>query len=121
MAINLKGKIVVISGASAGIGLATAEECAELGATLVLGARRTNLLESAAPTLKRAGAESVTAWPLDVCDQASVDHFYECTEKKFGYVDVLVNNAGLASGVDPVATGKDEDWRAMMETNIYGL
>ena len=121
MAMNLKGKIVVISGASAGIGLATAESFAEMGATLVLGARRMNLLESARPVLIRAGAATVETWPLDVCDQDSVDRFHANVERVFGHIDVLVNNAGLAAGVDPVSSGKDDDWRAMLETNVYGL
>lgn len=114
-------KVAVITGASAGIGQACAEIYAEHGFSLVIGARRSDKLEALAPRLERIGAKGVLALPLDVTDEASVEAFHAKTLAKFGKVDVLVNNAGLAAGLDPVVTGKDADWQAMLETNVYGL
>src|SRR4051812_27673345 len=105
MGFSLAGKVVVISGASAGIGAACAEVFAEAGATLVLGARRVARLVELVPGLKKAGAKDVIALELDVCDEASVAKFTSETLAKVGRIDVLVNNAGLAAGLDPVATG----------------
>lgn len=114
-------KVAVITGASAGIGQACAEIYAEHGYSLVIGARRTDKLEALAPQLERAGAKGVLVLSLDVTDEKSVDAFHTQTIKKFGHVDVLVNNAGLAAGLDPVVSGKDSDWQAMLDTNVYGL
>ncbi len=114
-------KIVVVTGASAGIGQACAEIFAEHGYALAIGARRTDKLEALAPKLEKAGAKGVLVLKLDVTDAASVDSFHDEVLKRFGRVDVLVNNAGLAAGLDPVVTGKDADWQAMIDTNIYGL
>lgn len=114
-------KVAVVTGASAGIGQACAEIYAEHGYALVVGARRTEKLEALAPKLEKLGAKGVLVLALDVTDQHSVDAFHAQTIQKFGHVDVLVNNAGLAAGLDPVATGKDADWQAMLDTNVYGL
>ncbi len=114
-------QVAVITGASAGIGQACAEIYAEHGFSLVIGARRTDKLEALAPKLEKAGAKGVLVLALDVTDEKSVDAFHAQTIKKFGHVDILVNNAGLASGLDPVVTGKDSDWQAMLDTNVYGL
>jgi len=114
-------KTVVITGASSGIGEACAELFAKNGYNLILGARRTERLEMVAKNLKELGAASVTAISLDVCNQTSVNDFIEQTTKKFPEINILLNNAGLASGLDPVVTGKDSDWQAMLDTNIYGL
>ncbi len=121
MAFSLAGKVVVISGASAGIGTACAQLFAEHGATLALGARRLSRLVEQAPSLKKAGAKDVLTLELDVTDEDSVGRFTDAVLAKYGRIDVLLNNAGLAAGLDPVVTGKDEDWRAMLETNVYGL
>ncbi len=114
-------KVAVITGASAGIGQACAEIYAEHGYSLVVGARRTDKLEALAPKLEKLGAQGVLVLGLDVTDEKSVDAFHAQTLKKFGQVDVLLNNAGLAAGLDPVVTGKDADWQAMLDTNVYGL
>ncbi len=114
-------KTVVITGASSGIGEACAELFAKNGYNIVLGARRTERLEKVAKTLGNLGAASIKSFHLDVCDQASVDYFIAQTIKKFPEINILINNAGLASGLDPVVTGKDSDWQAMLDTNVYGL
>ena len=103
--------IAVITGASAGIGEATAERLAEEGYSLVLGARRVERLE------KVAAATGGTALPLDVTDQGSVDAFVAQIDR----CDVLVNNAGLASGLEPVEALDEDRVRTMWETNVMGL
>ncbi|MBK5229209.1 MAG: SDR family NAD(P)-dependent oxidoreductase [Actinobacteria bacterium] len=103
--------IAVVTGASAGIGEATAVRLAREGYSLILGARRIDRLE------KVAEATGATALPLDVTDQASVDTFVSHVER----CDVLVNNAGLASGLEPVEALDEARVRAMWETNVMGL
>lgn len=101
----------MVTGASAGIGEATAVRLAREGYSLILGARRIDRLE------KVAEATGATALPLDVTDQASVDTFVSHVER----CDVLVNNAGLASGLEPVEALDEARVRAMWETNVMGL
>jgi NADP-dependent 3-hydroxy acid dehydrogenase YdfG len=104
-------RIAVVTGASSGIGAATARALAEQGFTLVLGARRLERVEALA---REVGGRALH---LDVTDPASVEAFA-------GQVPVaalLVNNAGLSRGLDPVGTGQEAHWREMMETNVMGL
>lgn len=112
---------VVITGASSGIGEACAEIFAKSGHRVALGARRTERLTQVAERLLKLGAQEVLALELDVTEQKSVDEFSEKVRSSFQEINVLVNNAGLASGLDPVVTGKDSDWQAMIDTNVYGL
>ncbi len=121
MAARLNGKVVVISGASSGIGEACAEVLAASGVKLALGARRLDRLKDLEVKLRELGALDVQALALDVTDQASVDRFHDGVRARFGETDILINNAGLAAGLDPVVTGKDADWQAMIDTNVYGL
>ncbi len=108
-------RIAVVTGASSGIGAATARRLAEAGYRVVLTARRKDRIEALAEELTAAG-HSATAYPLDVTDRAAVDEFATA----FRTVGVLVNNAGGALGADPVATGDPQDWRTMYETNVIG-
>lgn len=104
---------VVITGASSGIGAACARAFARLGHRLSLGARRSDRLASVA-----AGA---FCHPLDVTKPASVERFLGAAIATNGPIDVLVNNAGLARGVEKIAEGTGEAWREMIETNVLGL
>lgn len=115
------GAVAVISGASSGIGAACARSLAREGFRLALGARRVERMTAMVEELRELGAPEVQVLALDVTVQKSVDAFADAVMKNFGRVDVLLNNAGLAAGLDPVATGKDEDWQAMLDTNVYGL
>ncbi|HUJ28614.1 MAG TPA: SDR family NAD(P)-dependent oxidoreductase [Myxococcales bacterium] len=103
---------VVITGASSGFGEATARAFAKLGHSLFLGARRIDRLEKVA---KECG--NARAHPLDARDAKSIEAFCAAAPTP----DILLNNAGLAAGRDPVATIKDEDLLAMVETNVVGL
>ncbi|MFE6775304.1 SDR family NAD(P)-dependent oxidoreductase [Streptomyces sp. NPDC057702] len=108
----------VITGASSGIGAATARRLAAAGYRVVLAARRAERIEALAAELTAAGRQAV-AYPLDVTDRAAVDAF-AASLAAYPSVDVLVNNAGGALGADPVATADPDDWRTMYETNVLG-
>ncbi|GKQ39574.1 SDR family NAD(P)-dependent oxidoreductase [Streptomyces sp. A012304] len=108
-------RIAVVTGASSGIGAATARQLAAAGYRVVLTARREDRIEALAEEIVAAGGEA-TAYRLDVTDRAAVDEFATA----FKTVGVLVNNAGGALGADPVATGDPADWRTMYETNVIG-
>ncbi|MFD8593662.1 SDR family oxidoreductase [Kitasatospora sp. NPDC059646] len=104
-------KVAVVTGASSGIGAATARRLAADGFQVVLTARRTERIEALA---KELGARAYT---LDVTDRAAVDAF----AAEVGRVDVLVNNAGGAIGADSVEAGDPADWRTMYEVNVLGV
>jgi NADP-dependent 3-hydroxy acid dehydrogenase YdfG len=108
-------RIAVVTGASSGIGAASSRQLARAGFHVVAGARRTDRLE---PLAEEVGA---TTLPLDVTDPASVDAFTAAVADRHGHADLLVNNAGTGVGLDPVAEGRDQDWQAMMDTNVVGL
>ncbi|GAB4589419.1 SDR family NAD(P)-dependent oxidoreductase [Nocardia sp. IFM 10818] len=103
-------RTAVVTGASSGIGEATARELAKQGYHVYVGARRADRLEALA---KEIGG---TALPLDVTDEESVRAFTAAVER----CDVLVNNAGGAKGLAPVAEADLDDWRWMWETNVLG-
>lgn len=113
--------LVVVTGASSGIGEACAYEFAKNGHTLVLGARRADRLGAIATRCRELGAKSVLAADLDVRQETSVQAFGAEVAKLGLAVDVLVNNAGLALGLEPIAQGRIEDWQTMMDTNVIGL
>ncbi|OKK05816.1 oxidoreductase [Streptomyces sp. CB03234] len=107
--------VAVVTGASSGIGAATARRLAGAGHHVVLTARRKDRIEALAAELTAAGHRA-TAYALDVTDRPAVDAFAAGLER----CDVLVNNAGGALGADPVATGDPADWRRMYEVNVIG-
>ena len=108
-------RVAVVTGASSGIGEATARGLREAGFFVVLGARREDRLMAVARELGGRGL------PLDVRDLASIDAFTAAIAAEYGQVEILINNAGLAAGLQPLAQGNDDDWVQMMETNVLGL
>lgn len=119
---RLDGQVAYITGASAGIGAAIARRLAEHGAAVVLGARRQDQLDEVADALRRdvPGAR-VTALPLDVNDDDSVDAFLRLAEERAGPPTVLVNNAGLARGTEKVEDAEPRDWDVMLDTNVRAV
>lgn len=109
----------VVTGASGGIGAATARQLAGAGYDVVLTARRKDRVEALAAELRAAGHRA-EAHALDVTDRAAVDAFTTALTAAHPSVDVLVNNAGGALGADPVASGDPDEWRAMYEVNVLG-
>ncbi|MET0028483.1 MAG: SDR family oxidoreductase [Candidatus Thiodiazotropha sp.] len=112
-------KCVLITGASSGFGEACARRFAAEGHDLVLCARRTERLESLAASLQTAG--SVVYRTLDVTQSEQVDRFLDELPESHREIDVLVNNAGLALGLEPAYEADLEDWETMVDTNIKGL
>lgn len=121
MASNLANKWVLITGASSGFGAAAALAFAEQGSKLLLGARRVDRLQSVATAAKKAGAPEAHVHALDVSKTQSVEELARWTKQQTDRVDVLINNAGGALGLEPVAEGKDEDWETMLQTNVLGV
>ncbi|MFB6108846.1 MAG: SDR family oxidoreductase [Haloplanus sp.] len=116
---TLDGRTALVTGASSGIGAATARKLAAGGADVALAARRRDRLEDIAADLESEyGIETLVA-PTNVREEAAVDAMVEETVSAFGGLDVLVNNAGLGLGGD-VASLSTEEYRTMMETNVDG-
>ena len=118
---SLKGKIVFITGASAGIGRATALAFAAEGACLLLAARRAGRLAEVASRAKECGAPSVHSIDLDVRDHRAVENAIDGLPSEWSEIDILVNNAGLSRGLDKLYMGKIGDWDEMIDTNVKGL
>jgi 3-hydroxy acid dehydrogenase / malonic semialdehyde reductase len=121
MGISLAKKVVVITGASSGFGAAAARAFAAEGARLFLGARRVDRLELLASEARKVGGAEARIHALDVTKTSSVETFAAWMKEQVSSVDALINNAGGAHGVDTVAEGKDEDWEAMIQTNVLGV
>lgn len=118
---SLKGKIVFVTGASSGIGAATALAFAAEGARLLLAARRSDKLANVASAALQRGAEAVHAFSLDVRDRKAVEKSISTLPPEWAAIDVLVNNAGLSRGLDKLYQGKIEDWEEIIDTNVKGL
>lgn len=114
---TLTGKTAIVTGASSGIGEATARLLAERGCNVVLAARRGDRLESLASEL---GGERILAVTTDVTDPSACVALAEQTVERFGTIDTLVNNAGLGVYAS-IAEGDPEDWRKMFDVNVLGV
>lgn len=121
MSSTLANKWVLITGASAGFGAAAAVAFARENAKLILGARRLDRLESVAAEARQAGAPEARIHSLDVTHTASVNTFFEWAGGFADRIDVLINNAGGAKGIETVAEGRDEDWEFMFQANAIGV
>ena len=114
----LTGEVAIVTGASSGIGAATARELARRGATVVLAARRAGLLEAQARSIREAGGEAI-AIPADLADACDVSMLAERAQTAFGRVDVLVNNAG-ASWSRPLASSPPDQITSLAQVNLLG-
>jgi 3-hydroxy acid dehydrogenase/malonic semialdehyde reductase len=120
MALDLYGRCVLVTGASSGIGRASAEAFAGLGCRLILLARRADRLETLAAELGTGSVEVLTA-VVDVRDRRAVEGWVDELPAQWREIDILVNNAGLARGLTPLHEGDVSDWEEMIDTNIKGL
>lgn len=118
---DLMGRTILITGASSGIGEAMARHFAREGARLVLCARRLERLQALAEELRVAHDADVHAFGLDVRDRQATQALPDSLPANFRDIDVLVNNAGLSRGLEPLHKGDPEDWEEMIQTNIAGL
>ena len=116
---NIAGKVVVITGASSGLGEATARHLGTLGARLVLGARRAAHLERLVAEIRTGGGEAI-AVTTDVTDPAQVEAMVAAAVDQFGRIDVLVNNAGYMA-LAPMAKLKVDEWDRMIDINLKGV
>lgn len=117
----LANQWVLITGASSGFGAAAARAFGAQGSRLLLGARRVDRLEAVAKEASKAGALEAHVHALDVSTTASVETFATWVKSHTPTLDVLINNAGGALGLDTVAEGKDDDWEGMMQSNVLGV
>ncbi|NDZ17471.1 oxidoreductase [Variovorax sp. WS11] len=116
---GIEGKVVVITGASSGIGEATARLLSERGARVVMGARRTERLESIAAAITREGGQARFR-AVDVTKREDVASFVDFAAREFGRVDVIVNNAGVMP-LSPLEETKVNEWDQMIDVNIRGV
>jgi len=119
--ISMKNKIVLITGASAGIGLDTARIFAREGAKLILTARRETVLKKLADKLKKQYDTESVYFPLDIRSQQEVEQKLNALTASWKKIDVLVNNAGLSRGMAKLHEGEYIDWEEMIDTNVKGL
>lgn len=117
----MRQQIVLITGASSGIGAACARLLAQAGARLILAARRAEKLQALASELEtQYGVESLTL-TLDVCDASAVQAAVDGLPPEWQAIDVLINNAGLSRGLDKQYEAPLQDWEEMIDTNVKGL
>jgi 3-hydroxy acid dehydrogenase / malonic semialdehyde reductase len=119
--VSIKGKIALVTGASSGIGQATAEALAAEGARLILAARRMERLEELVARLTAAYGTEMLLIHLDVRERAAVSEKLGNLPAQWAAVDILVNNAGLSRGLNPLHEGLIDDWDEMVDTNVKGL
>ncbi|KXF78767.1 oxidoreductase [Paramesorhizobium deserti] len=112
-------KVILITGASSGIGKGIARELGAAGARLLLGARRVDRVETLAAEIRAAGGIA-EARALDVTDRRSMQAFAQAALDDWGRIDVLVNNAGVMP-LSPLAAGKHDEWERMVDVNIKGV
>jgi 3-hydroxy acid dehydrogenase/malonic semialdehyde reductase len=118
---SIQNQIVLITGASSGIGAACARSFAAAGAKLILAARRLDRLEELADQLTKAYAVPIHVVALDVSDRPQVESTLQSLPPDWQNIDILVNNAGLSRGLDKLHEGDIQDWEEMIDTNVKGL
>lgn len=119
MSDNIQSKVIVITGASSGLGEATARHLSALGATVVLGARRVERIRALADELTRQGGKAL-AVATDVTDPQQVKHLVDAAVQAYGRIDVIINNAGLMPH-SPLERLKIDDWNRTIDVNIKGV
>ncbi|GAX35964.1 SDR family oxidoreductase [Nodularia sp. NIES-3585] len=119
--ISLQNQIILITGASSGIGTACARVFAGAGAKLILAARRWERLQELADTLNKEFGAEIHLLQLDVRDRSAVESAISGLSPAWSDIDILINNAGLSRGLEKLHEGDFQDWDEMIDTNIKGL
>ena len=118
---NLKKNIVLITGASSGIGLSCAHKFAEAGAKLILVARRLERITALGKKLKELFQTDTLAIEMDVRKRVEISKMLSSLPPGWEAIDILINNAGLSRGLDKLHEGSIDDWEEMIDTNVKGL
>ncbi len=118
---DLSGKVVLITGASSGIGAACVEAFAAVGARVACCARRLEPMQALAARLREGHGAEVHPFALDVRDREAVEASLATLPASHSEVEILVNNAGLSRGLEPLYRGEPTDWEEMLDTNVKGL
>ncbi|WP_392477959.1 SDR family oxidoreductase [Nostoc sp. C110] len=118
---SLQNQIILITGASSGIGTACARIFAGAGAKLILAARRLERLQQLADTLIKEFGTEIHLLQLDVRDRNAVEEAISTLPPAWSDIDILINNAGLSRGLDKLHEGSFQDWEDMIDTNVKGL
>lgn len=121
MAISIQGQVVLVTGASSGIGAACARSFAQAGTKLILAARRLDRLEQLAAELRQTNDSAVHLIQMDVRDRTQVESKLQALPSAWADIDILVNNAGLSRGLEKLHAGEIQDWEEMIDANIKGL
>lgn len=118
---NLTGKVAIITGGATGIGRGLAEGLADAGATIVLCARRMNVLEEAC--LEIAGRTGVPTYPhrLDITSTEEISALVKDVTERYGHIDILINNAGVGGSEKPILKMTEEDWDMTVATDLRGI
>ncbi len=119
--VSVRDQIVLITGASSGIGAACARVFAQAGARLIVAARRLDRLVQLATELEKEFASPIHWLQLDVSDRLQVESALQTLPEAWANVDILINNAGLSRGLDKLHEGNIQDWEEMIDTNLKGL
>ncbi|MEH1830401.1 MAG: SDR family oxidoreductase [Nostoc sp.] len=118
---SLQNQIILITGASSGIGTACARIFAGAGAKLILAARRLERLQQLADTLNKDFSTEIHLLQLDVRDRSAVESAIATLPSAWADIDILINNAGLSRGLDKLHEASFQDWEDMIDTNVKGL
>jgi len=116
---DLSGRVVAVTGASSGIGEATALACAAAGAAVAFAARRSDRIEDLARRIEADGGRAL-AFTADVGEEEQANAFIDAAHERFGRLDILVNNAGVML-LGPIDGAPTEEWRRMIHANVYGV
>src|SRR4051794_11937149 len=119
MTLKLTGAVAIVTGASSGIGEATAHRLAEAGASVALVARRKDRLDALVAGIEEAGGTAF-AVPADIAEQAQAEVAVQAVVDRFGRVDILINNAGLML-IGPIVGADVAEWERMLAINVRGL
>ena len=119
--VSIQKQVVLITGASSGIGASCAKMFAKEGVSLILAARRRDKLEKVAKEIEQTNPCEIYLLELDVCDRHAVETSLASLPESWREVDILVNNAGLSRGLNELQSGEIQDWEEMIDTNIKGL
>src|SRR5437879_287835 len=117
--LDLSGQVVAVTGASSGIGEATALACARAGAAVALAARRADRIQALAERIAGEGGRAI-AVPADVGDEEQARAFVDRAHSELGRLDVLVNNAGVML-LGAIENAPTEEWRQMIHVNVFGV